>query len=254
VAPRGRIVLGGTFDRLHVGHEALLTTAFRDGRPVGIGLTTGRFLAAHPKPGADRIQPYSVRRRRLAAWLRAHYPRSRWTITPISDPFGGSIRPGVAGLVVSADTVGGGRAVNEERVRRGRSPIPVRVVPLVLADDLQPVSSRRIRAGEIDRNGRRISPIRVRVAVRQRADRPIVVRAIRAAFPRARIVAGRSSAALEVTVDKVSGNDREVRLRAGAVALAPVRVTAATPVELTRGLEGVLRRSLGTNRLNRAPR
>ena len=251
---RGRIVLGGTFDRLHVGHEALLTTAFRSGRLVGIGLTTGRYLAAHRKPGAERIQPYSVRRRRLSAWLGARYPRSRWTITPISDPFGGSIGPGVAGLVVSADTVAGGRAVNAERARRGRRPVPLLVVPLVLADDLRPVSSRRIRAGEIDRDGRRRSSLRVGVAVTRRADRPAVVCAVRAAFPRARIVAPGSSAALVLSVRGAGRSDRSVRLRAGPVALAPVRLPAATPDELTNALDGLLRRSRGSNRLNRPSR
>jgi phosphopantetheine adenylyltransferase len=254
VAARGRIVLGGTFDRLHVGHEALLATAFRAGRRVGIGLTTGRYLAGHPKPGADRIQRYAVRRRRLVAWLRARYPRARWTITPISDAFGGSIRPGVAGLVVSADTIGGGRAVNEERVRRGRRPVPVLIVPLVLADDLEPVSSRRIRSGEIDRDGRRIAPIRVRLSVQRTSDRARVVRAVRAAFPRARIVSGRSPVDLDVRVAPAGRDTRSVRLRAGAVALAPTRVRATTPSELSRELDGVLRRSRRTNRLNRAPR
>jgi pantetheine-phosphate adenylyltransferase len=254
VATRGRVVLGGTFDHLHVGHEALLTTAFRAGRHVGIGLTTGGYLAGHPKPRAGRIQPYSVRRRRLAAWLRARFPPNRWTITPISDAFGGSVGPGVAGLVVSADTIEGGRRVNAERARRGRRPVPVLVVPLVLADDLRPVSSRRVRAGEIDRNGRRISPIPVRATVEVRADRPAVVRALRSAFPRARIVSRASAAALEVAVRRAGRSGRTVRLRTGAVALRPVRVDAANPREFARGLEAVLRRSRGTNPLSRGSR
>lgn len=254
MAARGRIVLGGTFDRLHAGHEALLTTAFRAGRHVGIGLTTGRYLSAHPKPGAERIQPYSIRRRRLTAWLVARYPRRRWTITPISDAFGGSVGPGVAGLVVSADTVEGGRAVNRERVRRGRRPVPVLVVPLVLADDLRPVSSRRVRAGEIDRNGRRISSVRIGVTVARRGDRRPVVRAVRAAFPRARLMPSRSRPELEVAVRASVRNSRSVRLRAGPLVLAPVRVEAATPLQLERGLVKVLRRSAGANRLRPARR
>ncbi len=247
---RGRIVLGGTFDRLHAGHEALLTTAFRAGRQVGIGLTTGRYLTAHPKPGAERIQPYSVRRRRLTAWLVARYPRRRWAITPISDAFGGSVGPGVAGLVVSADTVKGGRAVNRERVRRGRRPVPVLVVPLVLADDLRPVSSRRVRAREIDRHGRRISTVRVGVTVARRGDRGWVGRAVRSAFPRARLVASRMRPELEVTVRASADRSRTVRLRSGALGLAPVRIAAGTPIQLERGLAQVLRRSAGANRLN----
>jgi pantetheine-phosphate adenylyltransferase len=184
----GRVALGGTFDRLHVGHEALLTTAFAAGRSVAIGLTSARFLAEHPKPDARRIQPYASRRRALTEWLAARYPDPRWVVVPLDDGFGRSVEEGIDALVVSADTLAGGQAVNAERRRRGRKPIPVLTVPLVLADDLRPVSSRRIRAGEIDRYGRRLSPIRVGLSVERREDRVPAARGIRAAFPRARVI------------------------------------------------------------------
>lgn len=183
-----RVVLGGTFDRLHVGHEALLTVAFRAGRTVAIGLTTERFLAEHPKPAAGRIQAYEVRRRALGRWLIARYPHSRWTVVPLENRFGGSVEAGVDALIVSADTLGGARAVNAERRRRGFPPIPTLIVPLVLADDLRPMSSRRIRSGEIDRIGRRRTPIDVALALEDAADDPPARRGIRAAFPRARVL------------------------------------------------------------------
>jgi pantetheine-phosphate adenylyltransferase len=254
VAAGGRVVLGGTFDRLHRGHEALLATAFRAGRRVAIGLTTDRYLSRHPKPRAERMQSYAARRRRLAAWLLARYPRDRWTISPISDAFGRSIGPGVGALVVSADTIEGGRAVNAERARLGRRPVPVWVVPLVLADDLEPVSSRRVRAGAIDRDGRRISPIRVHMAVRRRSDRSPVLRAVRDSFPRARVVADRARAALEIVVRDAGPDRRAIRIRSRAITLAPVRVRAANPAVLARELTALLRRSRATNPLSRAPR
>ncbi len=180
-------VLGGTFDRFHVGHEALLTAAFRLGRTVAIGVTTEAYLAAHPKPAGRRIAPYSVRRRVLAAWLRRRFPGRPFVIRPLEDRFGGSVGPRVGVLVVSADTAGGGAAVNDERARLGRRRVPVAVVPLVLADDLHPVSSRRIRAGEIDRNGRRRSAIPVELTVGDARAVGWATRAVRAVFPRARI-------------------------------------------------------------------
>jgi pantetheine-phosphate adenylyltransferase len=183
----GRVVLGGTFDRLHVGHEALLRTAFRLGESVAIGLTSQRFLAAHPKPQGGAIRSVVSRRQALGRWLAAEYPGRAWSIVPIDDAFGGSVNDGVDALVVSAESADGGRAVNRERVRRGRRPIPVFVVPLVLADDLEPVSSRRIRTREIDRDGHRRSPITVGVAVPDPKMLPPVLRAVRRAFPKARI-------------------------------------------------------------------
>ncbi len=107
-------VLGGTFDRLHIGHEALLNSAFRVGREVGIGVTTAAFLQGRAKPLGGRIAPYVQRRRALANWLRRHHPGRTWWIAPLDDPFGRSVEPGVDAMVVSVDTKGGGRAVNRE--------------------------------------------------------------------------------------------------------------------------------------------
>lgn len=184
----GRVVLGGTFDHFHAGHEAILHTAFQVGRRVAIGLTTRRFLSGHPKPLGRAIASEARRRRTLAAWLRRRYPSDRWTIVPIDDRFGRSVEKGVGALVVSADTLAGGKAVNRERVRRGLRPVPLIVVPLVLANDLEPLSSRRIRAGEVNRDGRVRRRVRVGLTVCDPADRPAAARALRRAFPRVAVV------------------------------------------------------------------
>jgi cytidyltransferase-like protein len=181
-------VLGGTFDHLHVGHQALLAAAFRAGDRVAIGITSDRFLARHPKPIAGRIQPYTVRRRALVRWLRAQYPQRRWRVVPLENPFGGSVEPEVGVLVASAETEQGGRAVNRERRRLGRASVPIVTVPLVLADDLEPVSSRRVRSNEIWPDGRRRAPIWVALSTTDPGDREVAMRAVSRVFPRARIV------------------------------------------------------------------
>ena len=63
-----RVVLGGTFDILHAGHEALLRAAF-DGDPeaVVIGLTTDRFA----RESRSKVNPYAVRQRNLKRFLAA---------------------------------------------------------------------------------------------------------------------------------------------------------------------------------------
>lgn len=188
-----RAVLGGTFDRFHVGHEALLSTAFRLGRTVAVGVTTDAYLAAHPKPEARRIAPYRVRRRALSRWLRHRFPGRAFSIHALEDRFGGSVGPGVSVLVVSADTTAGAAAVNVERARLGRRRVPVAVVPLVLADDLRPVSSRRIRAGEIDRRGRVLAAIPVELRLDDESAFGWAARAVRAVFPRARLTRRRAA-------------------------------------------------------------
>jgi pantetheine-phosphate adenylyltransferase len=260
----GRTVLGGTFDHLHIGHESLLETAFRTGRPVAIGLTSERYLSDHPKPGRGVLQSYATRRRRLVSWLRANHPKEPWTVVPIDDRFGGSVAPGVAVLVVSADTVAGGRAVNAERGRRGLPPARLVVVPLALADDLRPVASRRIRAGTIDRDGRRRSRIRVGLWVSDPRDRPTAARAIRSAFPGAVVVpvpdrsgssrpsrTHRSTESPDAPEELTLGIRRrraggwEVVERTAGVTLLPVRVRGSRPSDLARGLRSLLRPSSG---------
>jgi len=187
VRARGHAVLGGTFDHFHLGHATLLATAFRVGRSVSIGVTTDRFVAAHGKPFSHRIQSYRVRRQRLLRWIARQYRGRTYRVVPLEDGFGRSVENGVDVLVLSADTLAGGRAVNAERRRLGRRSVPLEVVPVALADDLRPISSRRVRAGEIDRAGRRRSRILVGVVTSDPTDRLAAVRVVRSVFPSARI-------------------------------------------------------------------
>ncbi|MCI4355687.1 MAG: pantetheine-phosphate adenylyltransferase [Thermoplasmata archaeon] len=147
-------VLGGTFDRLHAGHRALLAAAFDVADTVRIGLTSAAYLAAHPKPGGDRIRSYVGRRRALVRYLRSAYPGRAFEIVALDDAFGRSVEPGVDAIVVSTATEPGARAVNVRRRRTGLAAARVIAVPMTLAPDLRPVSSSRIRVGELTQNGR----------------------------------------------------------------------------------------------------
>lgn len=256
-------VLGGTFDHLHVGHHALLASAFRVGDEVAIGVTTDPFVVRHPKPFPERMQTYATRRAALARWIRANYPGRKWRTVPLRDPFGGSLEPRVGVLVVSRDTERGGRAVNRERRRLGRAPVPIVTVPLVLADDLEPVSSRRIRSGEIAANGRRLAPIRIALFANNPHDRAAAKRAIVQVFPRARIEGG-SRSGLPRRMDRTkpgararqAGNrlpDLDLRIsrrapagwkaveRSRAVRLRPRFIPGSRPADLERGLRRLLR-------------
>lgn len=167
-----RVVLGGTFDILHDGHDALLRTAF-DGRPeaVLIGLTTDRF-ARQSRP---RVNSYAVRERNLKRFLASRKWRPA-RIEPIDDPFGpADDLPDLDVLVVSAERYPVGVELNEARTAKGLRPLKIRAVPMVLAQDGLPIASRRIRAGLIDRTGRRLKLLRVRVGTKN----PVKFRAVR---------------------------------------------------------------------------
>jgi pantetheine-phosphate adenylyltransferase len=256
-------VLGGTFDHLHVGHQALLATAFRVADEVAVGVTSDRFVAAHPKPTSGKIQPYPVRRAALRRWIRAHYPGRKWRALRLEDPYGGSVGSQVGVLVVSRDTERGGRAVNRERRRLGRAPVPIVSVPLVLADDLEPVSARRIRAREIGTDGRRLAPIRIALTTADPRDRKAAERAVARVFPRARLARERPAAARrdprkrkpprEAPGPSVRTFDLTLRVsrptskgwiaveETPRVRLRPRRVPGSRPADLERGLVRLLR-------------
>ncbi|HYA57437.1 MAG TPA: pantetheine-phosphate adenylyltransferase [Thermoplasmata archaeon] len=265
----GHAVLGGTFDHLHVGHVALLRAAFRVGRKVSIGVTTDQYLAAHPKPDAALVQPFTVRSRALRRFLASEFSHRKWELGPLDDPFGRSVHPGVDAVIVSAETAARGELVNQERRRLGNPPIPIVVVPVVLADDLAPVSSRRIRAGEIDREGRRRAPLRFGVAADAPEVQATLLRAVRHAFrlarvfprpaplgrprgaaaPRAAVLAERAISGTDLAIG-VAGHPPgpwSMVLRSPTVALPARRIRVTGTVALEREVARLLRPGIKRN-------
>jgi phosphopantetheine adenylyltransferase len=226
----------------------LLASAFRAGGSVAIGLTTDRFVAEHPKPDSSRIQPFRVRRTALTRWIRRHFPGRTWRVVPLENTFGRSVDPEVEVLVVSRDTVSGGRAVNRERRRLGRPTLPLIVVPLALADDLEPVSSRRVRAGTIGTDGRRFTAIDVAVATSDPRDLAPTTRAVRRVFPQARVLHGGTSQSARVPPGGLSlriarrrpsgwtASERSSRVRMG-----PRSIAGSRPRDLELGVVELLR-------------
>ena len=179
----GVAVLGGTFDRLHIGHRALLAAAFQVAEEVRIGLTTRAFLLRHPKQLGRSIQPFATRRRALARYIRSTFPTRRFRIVPLEDPFGGSLARGIDVLVASVESQAGARAVNRERQRRHLPPLRLVLLPLSVGEDRIPVSSTRVRAKIVDPNGRRRRPLRLAICGAPRRVLPWVEGAFTLEFP-----------------------------------------------------------------------
>jgi len=144
--------IGGTFDRLHKGHKALLRRAFELGRNVLIGLTTQQMI--RHKPDWRSIASYEEREAELRRWLDSEGYGGRYVIKPLYDPYGPAITDEKLQLiVVSEETYPRAKEINEIRRRRGLPLLHIAVITMVKAEDQISISSTRIRAGIIDREG-----------------------------------------------------------------------------------------------------
>jgi len=148
-----RIVLvGGTFDELHKGHRALLMKAFELGEQVIIGLCSDRLAREIRKN--HEIASYEERLNELKDLLRAQGVFNRVEIVPLETPYGITLTTTIAdALVVSKETEPRAHEINEIRKKNGLTPLEIIVIEMVPAQNHIPISSTRIRFGEIDREG-----------------------------------------------------------------------------------------------------
>ena len=80
--------------------------------------------------------------------------KSNFIIVPLEDPYGTTIHDAdFDAIVVSEETEPTAVEINKIRVSKAMDPIDIVVVSFVLAYDGNPISSTRIRRGEISKNG-----------------------------------------------------------------------------------------------------
>lgn len=138
-----KVVVGGTFDSLHKGHRYLLEKASSLGE-LKIGLTSNE-MALETK--GEKVEEFEERYNHLHDFL----PTAR--IEKIDNSFGFALEEDFDYIVVSSETRTRAEKINEERELAGKTAIEIVEVDFVLAEDGEPISSTRIRAGEIDREG-----------------------------------------------------------------------------------------------------
>lgn len=146
-----RIAIGGTFDPLHDGHKALLRRSYELGSDVVIGLTSDDLARKRLHAVAD----YSIRERELTRYIIDQFGISPKIIT-LHDPYGTTLTESFDYIVVSPETHPVAVRINELREKHGMPQIEIVLVPFVLAEDGIPISSTRIKNGEIDVYGRLI--------------------------------------------------------------------------------------------------
>lgn len=141
-----KVAVGGTFDKFHDGHKKLLSTAFEIGNQVEIGVTSDAFGGL--KGDIDSCKE------RMSNLRMFFSNKSNFHVVSLDDPYGTTIYDAdFDAIVVSEETEPTAVKINEIRVSKGMNPLDIVVVSFVLAEDGNPISSTRIRRGEINKNG-----------------------------------------------------------------------------------------------------
>jgi len=139
------VAVAGTFDHLHLGHEALLQTAKASGRKVWVGLCQKSMLVNKPYP--QSLQSYIQRRQGLE---KLGFSK----ITPLSDIYGPAAKSTtIEAIVCSPLSRPNVIKINQKRHKFNLKPLVIIEVPLVKAGDGQRLASGRIRQGLVNRQG-----------------------------------------------------------------------------------------------------
>jgi len=153
-----KVAVGGTFDELHKGHRKLLAKAFEVGKIVLIGLCTDEFVEKMGKPHVTA--PYEARLRELQAFLKKSRLSDKAEIIPLNDPYGNTLTDKcIEALVVSEETEKIAIKINQKRIAVHLPPLTIITINMVPAENYKPISTTRIRQGEIDREGHLLKKI-----------------------------------------------------------------------------------------------
>ncbi len=130
-----KVVIGGTFDILHRGHEALLLKAFELGE-VTIGLTSDVMVK---KIKEREIKEFEQRKKELENFITENL-KTKAEIIKIEDKFGTTLKEDFDYIVVSPGTYPTALLINRERKKRKKKPIRIVKIKFILGKDKKPLS------------------------------------------------------------------------------------------------------------------
>ncbi len=150
-------LIGGTFDRFHAGHLSLMEAGLSECSSIEAWLTSDR-MALSKDP---RVNPWATRVGEMKEALGED--ASRVTFHMLDDIHGPApVHAGATAIICTGETRGECEEINRLREDSGLSPLHIISAGHVLAWDGEPISSSRIRAGEIDRDGQPWIPDSIR--------------------------------------------------------------------------------------------
>lgn len=147
-----RVAIGGTFEALHQGHIRLLKKAFELGDEVIIGVTSDEFAGAL---GKKLDITYIDRIYRLLEMIINFSNKKTFWLTQLNDQYGPAVKEAVDFIVVSPETFVSALKANIIRQMAGLDEMAIYVIPLVLSETGEKISSSRIKIGKMNEDGRK---------------------------------------------------------------------------------------------------
>ena len=149
------VATGGTFDILHKGHYILLLKAFEVGNYVIIGLSSDNYANQKKKKIAN---DYHIRLKNLRKFIKEKFNKSNYTIYELNDFYGPTVLTReVQAIVTTESSKENCIKINALRESKNITKLKIVIVPLAEDHEGKVISSTRIRQGEIDKNGNKLS-------------------------------------------------------------------------------------------------
>ena len=149
------VATGGTFDILHKGHYMLLLKAFEVGRQVIIGVSSDSYATRKQK---KIINNYGIRQENLKKFIEKNFQKSNYSVYQLDDFYGPTVLTrDVQAIVTTESSSENCVKINRLRESKGMPQLEIILVPLVEDKEGKVISSTRIREGEIDINGNKLT-------------------------------------------------------------------------------------------------
>lgn len=148
------VTLGGTFDRLHSGHKFFLRMGEKYGKNLIIGLSSQKMC--ENKELSGKIQDYNTRKKELRKFLESL--ETDYEIVKINDIYGpAKERKDVRAIVITNETLENAKKINKKRKKKGLPELNYFILPYILDENGEKLSSTNIRKGKINRKGKALN-------------------------------------------------------------------------------------------------
>ncbi|MFX0091150.1 MAG: pantetheine-phosphate adenylyltransferase [Candidatus Hodarchaeota archaeon] len=140
------LAVGGTFDRLHEGHELLFEAAFAVGSFVQIGVLSDELIQKSSKELKNKIASFEERKSNVEAFIKRKGYIKPYRIRKLTHPYGIThTDPDLEAIVVSEETLPTVFKINEIRVQKRFEPLVSIVIPEVRDEFGTRISSTKRR-------------------------------------------------------------------------------------------------------------